>query len=259
MRTILVGDVQGCYAEQQELLDKCKARPEDWVIFLGDTVDRGPESGKCVDLAMRIEARQGKPACILGNHEHRHLDHEDVLARTGKLPSQLPPSHVVTRSQLRPEHYDYFRRLPLYLRLPEFNAVAVHAGVFPGVPIERQSVRHLTHIQCICPYDFGADGQMRINDKSMWPSRIPPNEGWRFWHHFWDGPERIFFGHSVLNRPLITPKAVGLDGGCCFGGELWAYVLPDERLVSVKARAVHSGESRFERKLFPIGDDVYTY
>jgi hypothetical protein len=228
-RTIIIGDPHGCLRELEELLDKCDARPEDHVILVGDLVDRGPDSAGCVDLALRLEARQGKPACILGNHEERHLFYDDIELRKGSVRVDIP-THVETRKQLKRHHYDYFRRMPLFIRLPEHNAVVVHAGVFPGRPIEKQSARHLLHIQSIRPPE----------EKSMWLSRVPPGEvGWRFWHHFWDGPERVIFGHSVLNKPLITDRVVGIDGGCCFGREMWAFILPDNQLVSVSGRGSH--------------------
>jgi serine/threonine protein phosphatase 1 len=253
-RVILIGDLQGMHDEALALLDRCKATADDWVIFLGDLVDRGDESGKCLDLAMRTEARQGKPACILGNHEARHLDHEDDFIRTGKVPS-MPPTHVATRMQLRPEHYVYMRRLPPFIRLPEHNVVAVHAGVFPGRTIEQQDRHHLLHLQMIKP----------PGTKTLWPSRVPPDERdtWKFWTHFWDGPETIVFGHSVLDKPLVTDKVVGIDGGACFGRQLHAYVLPDREIVTVKSSRDFSRGKRGTQssgiKTFLVHGDVSTY
>jgi hypothetical protein len=253
-RTIVIGDLHGCLKEAEELLEKCGARPEDHVIFAGDLVDRGPDSAGCVDLALRVEARQGKPACILGNHEEKHLFYDDIQLRKGHVRVDIE-THVETRLQLKRHHFDYFRRMPLYIRLPEHNAVVVHAGVFPGRPIERQSDRHLLHIQSIKPPE----------EKSMWPSRIPPGEeGWKFWTHFWDGPERIIFGHSVLNKPLVTDKVIGIDGGACFGMELWALILPENRIVSVKGRGSHDPgdlkrRGNSDRRLHLIHGDVGTY
>lgn len=246
-RTILIGDLHGSLEEALELLNKCEATAQDWVIFLGDLIDRGPDSAGCVDLAMRLQARQGRPSCVMGNHEERHLDYEDIKARLGRLPHNMNAGHLKTRQQLRPEHYDYMRRMPTYIRLPEHNAVAVHAGVYPGRKIEEQTIRHLLHIQSICPPE----------EKSLWPSKVPANarDKWRFWTNLWDGHERIFFGHSVLDKPLVTDKVVGLDGGACFGRELWAFVLPDQTLVSVKGRARRRDDDR-GRDLIKIHGDV---
>lgn len=222
MRTIVIGDLQGCYDDTIRLLDKCKTTKEDWVIFAGDLVDRGPDSAKCLDLAMRRETLQGKPAAILGNHEEKHLLYHTKKQR-GEMVCVNIPSHIQTIEQLKPEHYEYMKRLPLFIRLPEHNAAVVHAGVFPGKTLEEQDPHHLLHIQSIDPPD----------PKSKWPSKAP--EHWKFWTQFYKGPERIIFGHSVLDVPLLTDKVCGIDGGACFGMELRAVILPDWEIVSVKA------------------------
>lgn len=238
-RTIIIGDLHGCYNETIELLDKVQATSSDRIIFLGDLVDRGPNSAGCVDLAMRYES-------ILGNHEEKHLQYQDLEKKNGSVIVKKD-THIETRRQLRPEHYDYLRSLPLYIKLPEYNAVCVHAGVFPNRSIEEQKSSHLLHIQMI---------NSAFGEKSLWASKIPKHqEGWTFWANLWDGPERIIFGHSVLNKPYITNKAIGLDGGACFGLELWGLVLPDWEIVKVKS---HINVSR-SNKVFLIYNDVGTY
>lgn len=216
-RIICVGDLHGCIEETLELLDLCKVTSKDVVVFLGDLVDRGPHNDKCVDLAM-------KHHCILGNHEDKHLQYR-LLEEAGKDPRIHAPTHVATREQLRPEHYDYFKSLPFYIRFPQHNAVAVHAGCFPNVPIEGQNPHHLLHIQMINP---------EVGKESKWPSKAP--EGWKFWTNFWNGPEKVIFGHSVTTKPLVTEFAVGIDGGAVFGRELWAYELPSGKIYEVKGK-----------------------
>lgn len=234
-RTIVVGDLHGCYEEAIALLEKCKVKASDRVIFAGDLIDRGPHNDKCIDLAIRRERIQGAPSCIMGNHEETHLRHQAAFVKNGSV-GQIPPSHVATRAQLRQEHYDWMALLPSFIKLPEHNAVVVHAGVFPGREIEHQSHRHLHHVQMIKPQEANQTGDMQANEKSIWPSRVPAgDDSWKFWTQFWDGPERIIFGHTVLDKPLVSEKAVGIDGGCCFGRELWAVVLPDWEIVSVKS------------------------
>ena len=264
-RTIIIGDLHGCADEAQDLMKLCSVRAEDHVIFLGDLVDRGPDSAGAVELAMHRERVQGKPACILGNHEEKHLFYRDIERRKGHVEVQIA-THVATRMQLKQRHWDYIERLPKFLRLPEHNVVCVHAGAWPGRTIEQQTDRHLLHIQMIRPYDkWGNKRYDKDAEKSLWASKVPPDEdGWKFWHHFWDGPERLVFGHSVLNKPLITDKVVGLDGGGCFGLELWALVLPDNEVVRIKCpnQDDPSGKDHHgnrNRKLWLIDGDVGTY
>lgn len=262
-RTICIGDLQGCYEDAIRLLDKCNVTDDDWVIFTGDLIDRGPDNDKCVDLAINREKRQGKPSSILGNHEDKHLHYRRLEAR-GKDPKVGAASHVATRLQLKDHHYEYMQKMPLYIRLPEHNAVVVHAGVYPGRPIEAQDREHLLHIQMINPYDKW--GNKTYNTKTMWPSRAPEN--WKFWTHFWDGPERIIFGHSVLDKPLLTDKVCGIDGGACFGRSLHAVILPEDgtsnwEIVSVESETDYGkgrrGKSNVDIASFHVHGDVRTY
>ena len=51
-RTLVIGDIHGCWDELQELLDACERRPEDEVLSLGDMVDRGPKPLEVVRFFM---------------------------------------------------------------------------------------------------------------------------------------------------------------------------------------------------------------
>ena len=238
-RIVIIGDVHGDFTECLELLDKCQVTSRDTVIFTGDLIDRGADNDKCVDLAMNHE-------CVLGNHENRHLSYHDNEISTG-VSSISNPDHIHTHGQLRPEHYEYFKSLPHFIRAPQYNIVVVHAGVFPGRKIEDQKVTHLLHAQMIEP---------ERSERSKWPSKVPANEKhWTFWSNVWDGPERIVFGHSVLDKPMVTDKAIGLDGGCCFGHQLWALCLPDFSIQMVDS---HHPQPRTE-KTYAITETINTY
>ena len=153
--------------------------------------------------------------------------------------------HYKTFSALNDAHYDYFASLPLFIRLPEFNAAVVHAGVFPGVSLEKQSAQHLLHIQCINP----------PATRSYWPSKAPVDH--QFWANYYTGPERIIYGHSVLEKPLMTEWAVGVDTGAVFGGGLTALVLPEWQFVSVKSR--NFGTRRNKVALYEAQNGVRMY
>ena len=210
-RTIIIGDLHGCYHEAINLLDRLAASAADRVIFAGDLVDRGPLPRECVELAMRHQ-------CILGNHEEKHLQQRH------RPDERLSPDHLLTRRALGPEHYDYFAGLPLFIGLPEHGAAVIHAGAMAGVPLEGQDPYHLLHAQCIKP----------PSKKSYWPSKAPSDH--TFWTHHWQGPERLIFGHTVVDAPLVTEHAVGIDTGAAFGGPLTALVLPGWEIVQVPSR-----------------------
>ncbi|MBI3855270.1 MAG: metallophosphoesterase [Planctomycetes bacterium] len=215
-RTIVIGDLHGCQDEALELLDSLAVTVNDRVIFAGDLVDRGPKRRECVELAMTH-------SCILGNHEEKHLR----MRKQGR--ADLIPDHAETRRVLEERHFKYFETLPLFIRIPEANAVVVHAGVLPWRTIEAQSPQILLHGQCIRPPET----------KTCWPSKAPAD--WTFWTNHWKGPERVIFGHTVLDRPLVSEWAVGIDTGCVHGRSLTAVVLPEWRIVSVPARKAYWG------------------
>lgn len=218
-RTIVIGDVHGCTAEAKDLLQKIGPSREDRVIFTGDLVDRGPDPRGAVELAMQFES-------ILGNHEETHL------ARRRSAPHKLTPDHLRTRSSLGDEHYDWMARLPHIIDLPEHEALVVHAGLFPNRLIDEQDPYHLLHIQCI-------DGR---NRKSYWPSKAPPEA--TFWANGWRGPERVIFGHTVVDHAFVSDFAAAVDTGCAHGGALTALILPEWTFVSVPSRQRHGADDR---------------
>lgn len=231
-RTIVVGDLHGCYDETLALLSHLGVGSNDRLIFVGDLVDRGPKPRECVELAMRHE-------CVLGNHEERHLQQRK------KPPSVLSDSHRFTREQLNERHLDYFATLPHFLRLADFNAAVVHAGAYPGTPLEQQNPHHLLHIQNIKP----------PHAKSYWPSKAP--DGFTFWANHWAGPERLIFGHTVVSKPLLLTNAVAIDTGAVFGRGLTALVLPDWELVTVPSKTHVSRSDGIAQ--YPLVGDVCAF
>jgi hypothetical protein len=246
-RIICISDIHGIPDELSNLLDLIQPTSIDTIVFLGDFLDRGPDSAGVCDIVMK-NGYMG----ILGNHEDRHLGYRK-LEEKGKDPKVGATTHVETRKQLKDHHYEWFKTLPHYIRFPQYNAVAVHAGVFPGIPIEDQSDHTVLHIQNIYP-----EGGTK---QSMWPSKSPPE--WKFWTNFYNGSEKIIFGHSVLSKPLITDKVAGIDLGGVFGGELCAYELGTEKLYRVQCKHDYGkgkrGRSNENIKTFPVQNDVLCY
>jgi diadenosine tetraphosphatase ApaH/serine/threonine PP2A family protein phosphatase len=74
-----------------------------------------------------------------------------------------------------------------------------------------------------------------------------------FWFERYEGPPRVFFGHTVLERPVRRRWAVGLDTGCVYGGSLTAYDCTRERFVAVQSSEPH--QSRPDRKFVTTDAD----
>ncbi|RJT03151.1 metallophosphoesterase [Halococcus sp. IIIV-5B] len=60
-----------------------------------------------------------------------------------------------------------------------------------------------------------------------------------FWWEYYEGPPRVFFGHTPLEAPVYRPDAIGLDTGCVYGGSLTAYDTARDRFVNVPARETY--------------------
>ena len=112
MRTLVVGDIHGCYSEFLELLDKAGLAEDDEIIALGDIVNRGPDSDRAIQFFMNGSNARS----VLGNHEHRHL-----AALSGD--TEFDFCLDITRRQLGEKSYHlaigYISRLPSYIELDD--------------------------------------------------------------------------------------------------------------------------------------------
>lgn len=214
-RTLFIGDVHGCVQELRDLLTACAHSEYDRVVLVGDLVAKGPDSAGVVRLARELGA-----LAVCGNHDAHVLA---ARARGGTRPDgrKLKPEHQRVLDTLAPEDWRYLESLPLYLRFPELNVIAVHAGLVPGVPLQAQDPNLLLNLRSITPE--GAPSK-RVDNGVPWASR-------------WQGPETVLFGHDAMRGLQRYPHAMGLDSGCVYGGKLNAWILPEGRLVSVPARA----------------------
>lgn len=69
MKTLAIGDIHGCYAELQDLLEEAELTHGDRIIALGDIVDRGPETPEVLDF---FHTHLGASS-LMGNHERKHI------------------------------------------------------------------------------------------------------------------------------------------------------------------------------------------
>src|SRR2546422_447465 len=72
MRILAIGDIHGCSQALRALLDRIEPTPDDWIITLGDYVDRGPDSYGVIDQLLALH-RTGRLVALRGNHEEMML------------------------------------------------------------------------------------------------------------------------------------------------------------------------------------------
>ena len=162
-RIMAVGDIHGMYDKLKMLMRRIKFDPvQDKLIFLGDTIDRGPGSLQCFDYVMHLQKKYPESVIFLmGNHERHMLNYYDALAkakdeldvrllnRTSEWLVYGGDKTLPQLQQLGPKalqhRLDYARNLPLYYRSGNF--FFCHAGVDPEVSLEQQKEKDLIWIR----------------------------------------------------------------------------------------------------------------
>lgn len=239
MRTIIIGDIHGCYDELRALLDKAKyALDCDRIVCVGDLIDKGPDSFKVVEFLCGLEA-----TCVLGNHEEkfvRYHKHEQrkLVEPNYKNPMRFSEDKLLLYQRLTQElkGIEWFQTWGNYLVLNDW--MVVHAGLIPGIPLANQDWKQALRVR----YLWNETGKMApINEDLSQP------EGTTFWAEKWAGPGHVIYGHTAADlekvRSTISPGGMtwGIDTGCAYGGHLSALVFrgtDDElpQVVQVKAK-----------------------
>src|SRR5438067_9747621 len=177
-RTIIIGDIHGCYDELCELLDRVGPVAGDRVISVGDLIVKGEKNREVLDL-FSVDERF---SAVIGNHDRALLRYWRGEA------VKLKESQERTRVELEPDrerYASYLNSLPFMIDLG--THLIVHAGVRPGVALEEQSVDDLTELRTL--------GQDRTSRKGT------P------WYDLYRGEKTVLFGHWPAREPRIAPKA----------------------------------------------------
>jgi protein phosphatase len=233
----VVGDVHGCRSELETLLVELgyhlvrddHGRPVDAVppdgrraVFLGDLVDRGPDSPGVLRLVMGMVAA-GHALCLPGNHENKL-----VRALGGR---KVTVSHGLERTleQLDGEDPEFRRRvaefcdgLVAHLVLDDGRLVVAHAGLK-----EAYHGRASGRVRSFALYG-DTTGE---TDEYGLPVRYPWAEDYR-------GRAMVLYGHTPVPEAAWLNNTLCLDTGCVFGGHLTALRYPEKELVSVPAQRV---------------------
>src|SRR6267154_1024473 len=214
-RTIVIGDIHGCFDELQDLLRVVELRTDDRVIAVGDLIVKGPRNREVLDRFIEDD----RFSAVIGNHDRALRQHW-----RGE-PRRLSKEQKLTVAELEPdrERYSaYLRSLPFTINLG--SHLIVHAGVRPGVPLRRQMVTDLTEIRTM-----GANPSSRRG--------LP-------WYKVYRGRRIVVFGHWPSKAPRLAPRAIGLDTGCVYGGRLTGYIIESNQFVSVPARRAYAVPKR---------------
>jgi serine/threonine protein phosphatase 1 len=218
-RVYAVGDVHGCLQELERLLaviaqDQGTSIGTSYLVFIGDLIDRGPDSAGVIERLMSGALPCDRQLFIMGNHEEAMLDAcggdmeplQGWLAYGGRETLQ---SYGVDRSDtyrlgsdilrrireaVPAEHIGFIQSFEDRVRLGDY--LFVHAGVRPGIPIEQQDSYDLRWIRS----EFLDDGDT-------------------------DHGAVVVHGHTISDEPEVRANRIGIDTGCFASGRLTALVL----------------------------------
>ena len=233
----LIGDVHGCRDELVRLLSRLgyevRSNTEVVVvpagrtaIFLGDLVNRGPDTPGVLRLVMSM-VEAGTALAVIGNHDvnfvrglrGESVEKPVVIAETLRQMDSEPAS-------FRQAAISFIEALPKRLRLDGGNLIVAHAGL-PEHHHDSESAE--------------AD-QFAVFGKDV-PDETGKTVRYRFGPDY-QGRATVVFGHYSDYRAEWVNNAVCIDTGCVYGGSLTALRYPEMELVSVPAARAYAHTAR---------------
>lgn len=207
MKTIVIGDIHGCYNELKELIFDLEQAGEynkkkDKLVFLGDYIDRGKDSRLVVKFIRDLQKNNKRVIALMGNHEDMLIDYYDkkspyIWKMNGG--NETLNSYEGNMKQFA-DDIEWMRNLPLYYEDKHF--IYVHAGI-----------------------DLEKDMDEQDRNTLLW-IRDP------FIYNTKKYNKRVVFGHTptdFLNggdEPLLTyNNNIAIDTGCVYGGALSALII----------------------------------
>jgi len=232
-RLYAVGDLHGCAAELetllQHLISKEKLKATDLVVFIGDYIDRGPDSKVVVDRLVSLKSDFPNTSFLKGNHEDMLASFlgfggqmgDVYLANGGNetlqsyaLPKYAPASAFL--ESIPENHKEFYNALERYLVVGNF--VFVHAGLDP--------LRALQH---------------QVDDDLFWIRDEFINN-----IHYFD--KTVIFGHTPYQDVVFhVPYKIGIDTGVVFGNKLSCIELTEGRILQVNAGSSNVITSNFPK------------
>ncbi len=203
-----IGDIHGCHRQLVELMARLPFdRRRDTLVFLGDYINRGPQSRQVIDYLLDLKAECERAVFLMGNHEYALLAYAasgdvQILHRlraigveaTLKSYGNASMRRLRDLSFLPPAHLNFLRSLQFSFRSGTF--LFVHADTGDG-----DSDR---------PYQ-------QLTSRRLASAGVPP------------GGDTVIFGHTAFETPLVAPGRIGIDTGAVYGNLLTAVELPSLR------------------------------
>jgi len=218
MRCYVIGDIHGCLDELRCLIEGLPLEVGDRLVFLGDYIDRGPDSKGVVSYL--LELKTYGPALELvflkGNHEDMLLSYLGLPGDYGEMfffngGRQTFASYGLTTNQpskeealaaIPPEHLEFYQSLVDYYIIGDI--LCIHAGVHPEKTLEQQTKSEV----------------LWIRDQFIYSSHALPYT--------------VLFGHTPQKDVFFhLPYKIGLDTGLVYGNKLSCFEIEEKVLHQI--------------------------
>lgn len=184
-RYIAITDIHGELSKLESVLSKIETRDDDIFVFMGDYIDRGPDSKGVID---RVIAQSETHKCVylMGSHEYAYLharqkdSYYDYLFWNYGGPATV--KSYGSFENIYNIHGEFLDNLKFYYLTDKY--LFVHAGINPNYSLEEQDETDFVYIR-------GA-----------------------FYNHPHNLPQKIIFGHTEFNEPQIQKDKICIDLGC---------------------------------------------
>jgi serine/threonine protein phosphatase 1 len=202
--TFAISDIHGCFDKLDSLIAACDLLSEGEdarFVFIGDYVDRGPDTRKVIDFLILSQLREPERLiCLRGNHEAMLIDaankdrsDRDPMNWWANGGEQTLDSYGVSDPNALPaQHLAWMKALPL--RFSDRKRLYVHAGIRPGISIADQSEKDLLWIREPFLSCDNAHGALVVHGHTPTKSGLPD----------------------------LRSNRLNIDTGACFGGPLTA-------------------------------------
>ena len=185
MRYIAITDIHGELTKLESVLSKINLKEDDTFVFMGDYIDRGPDSKGVVEKVLEIKEKFNT-ICLIGSHEYALLhakedDYYNYLFWNYGGPATVK-SYGGNFDNILRTHGDFYRNLDFYYLTDKY--LFVHAGIDPRYSLEEQCETDLVYIRSA------------------------------FYRNKHNLPQKIIFGHTEFDTPLVQDDKICIDLGC---------------------------------------------
>ena len=233
MSRYVIGDIHGCITELSRLLESLPLARGDTLVFLGDYIDRGPDSRAVISQVLSLQRTRADIELVFlkGNHEDMFLSYLGIGGQHGNMflvnggqatlasygLNQEDMSAAKALSLVPPDHIEFFRTLRSFYLMDSY--LCVHAGIHPDKSLEDQTEEELLWIRNAFIYRS---------------------------HRL---PFTVLFGHTPQPTVLYDlPYKVGIDTGLVWGNMLTCLELDEKVLFQISRGNKRVHRTSAERK-----------